>query len=54
MEPTGAAATGDQGIVLIPCRDSLFMELSNRTRALTSAVLIPCRDSLFMEPSCVL
>ena len=38
--------------VLIPCRDSLFMELSasRSCQTIQEWVLIPCRDSLFMEP----
>jgi len=37
--------------VLIPCRDSLFMELGfDHSTGKFAMVLIPCRDSLFMEP----
>ena len=36
--------------VLIPCRDSLFMErLYLEFSHYVRIVLIPCRDSLFME-----
>ena len=37
-------------MVLIPCRDSLFMEHRYyQQRQVCILVLIPCRDSLFME-----
>ena len=51
MEPRVCPPLLPSRRVLIPCRDSLFMELEHLKATAMTLVLIPCRDYLFMELS---